>query len=165
MNAVLDVHYSDDKAVVSCVTFSRWTDSQPVEAIKSILETPSDYVPGRFFKRELPCLLHVLGEMALRFDTIVIDGYVHLKPPQQKGLGAHLADSLPYRVPIVGVAKNPFRLAEQYAPVCRGASKKPLYVSAIHMPLDKAAGLVRSMHGNHRIPTLIKEADRLCREA
>ena len=47
----------------------------------------------------------------------------------------------------------------------RGASKKPLYVTAIGTPVKDAARDVRAMHGAFRVPTLLARADRLCREA
>lgn len=55
---------------------------------------------------------------------------------------------------IIEVAKNEFRGAIA-ARVLRGASKKPLFVTA--------ARDVRSMHGDYRVPTLLARADRLCR--
>jgi deoxyribonuclease V len=76
---------------------------------------------------------------------------------------AHLARSIPHRASVVGVAKNPFRKAERFVEVYRGHSQRPLYVSAVNMPLQVAARCVEAMHGPHRLPTLIREADRLCR--
>ncbi|PKN30756.1 MAG: endonuclease V, partial [Deltaproteobacteria bacterium HGW-Deltaproteobacteria-21] len=47
--------------------------------------------------------------------------------------------------------------------VFRGRSKSPLYVTAAGMDPSEAAGHIRSMHGGHRIPTLLKQVDRLSR--
>ena len=64
---------------------------------------------------------------------------------------------------VVGVAKTGFEGAGPVAEVLRGTSVKPLYVSAVGIPLDDAVSGVRAMHGAHRIPTLVKRADSLAR--
>ena len=55
--------------------------------VTTTLSVPASYRPGRFYERELPGLLAVLQEAGEEFKTIVIDGYVHLKPHIGKGLG------------------------------------------------------------------------------
>ena len=91
MNAILDAYYRGDTATVACVRFSTWNASRPSGATVSELKVSAAYVPGRFFERELPCLLHALKQETVGFDVIVIDGFVHLKPPLTKGLGYYLA--------------------------------------------------------------------------
>jgi deoxyribonuclease V len=49
--------------------------------------------------------------------------------------------------------------------VVRGASARPLHVSAIGIDPREAAARVRAMHGPYRIPTLIRRADALARGA
>jgi deoxyribonuclease V len=119
------------------------------------------YRPGAFFERELPCIRAVLAKNHWPLAAIVVDGYVWLG--EQPGLGAHLFAALEEKVPVIGVAKNPFREAAAIE-VVRGDSKKPLYVSAAGMAKEEAAACIRRMHGPHRLPTLLKEVDRLCRE-
>lgn len=165
MHAVVDVHYSEGTAVAGCVGFVEWTDSSPAETTVASLAVPGPYVPGRFYERELPCVLDVLERAGREYETIVVDGYVHLQPPTRLGLGGHLLEALPYRAAVIGVAKNPLAGADRFVPVLRGRSRKPLYVSAAGVPLDVAAERVRRMHGAHRLPTLIRAADRLCRAA
>ena len=111
MNAILDVCYSTCRAVTSCIQFNGWKDGHPHASNVSEMDIPSDYVPGRFFERELPCLLHALEQEAVRFEVFVIDGFVHLKPPREKGLGYYLAESVPYPAAVIGVAKNPLKMA------------------------------------------------------
>lgn len=163
MNAILDVCYGKGRASVACVQFSNWTDSHPSDVRISELDVQAGYIPGRFFERELPCLLYALKQETVRFEVIVIDGFVHLKPPLKKGLGFHLAESLSYPVAVIGVAKNPLKVADQFLPVLRGRSSKPLFVSAINISIERAAGLIKCMNGKFRIPTLIKMTDQLCR--
>ena len=163
MYAILDVCYERGCATVACVRFGAWTDSEPIGLHLTRLDAPADYVPGRFFERELPCLTHALEREEDRFDVIVVDGFVHLKPPTSKGLGRHLAESLPYQAAVIGVAKNPLQMADRYVEVLRGRSARPLFVSAVDMPVERAAALIRNMAGDHRIPSLIRLADRACR--
>ena len=163
MNIILDVHYNGNHAVVAGVQFQDWSGSRPHSAAAAAIATPADYIPGQFYKRELPCLLAFLRKKETPFKTILIDGYVHLQPPLDKGLGAHLADELPYPAAILGVAKNAFKLARQFVPVYRGRSKKPLFVSSLGLPMQAAARRVEQMDGKFRIPTLIKLADQLSR--
>ena len=40
---------------------------------------------------------------------------------------------------------------------------RPLYVSAVGVDLVNAADNIRRMHGPHRLPTLLKQVDGLCR--
>jgi deoxyribonuclease V len=57
MNAVLDVHYDKRIAYAACVEFLNWTDTFPARTIVVSTEVFSVYRQGRFFERELPCLL------------------------------------------------------------------------------------------------------------
>lgn len=76
---------------------------------------------------------------------------------------AHLYEALDRRIPVIGVAKTAFLRATNARDVARGSSAKPLFVTAVGMDLDVAAGHVRDMHGTFRIPTLLKLVDRLSR--
>lgn len=165
MKAVLDVHYDRDQAVAACVVFCSWQDSQPVKLIRTTLPPARQYHAGRFYERELPCLLSVLQEAEVEFETIIIDGFVHLRPEVGKGLGVYLAESLSYPVSVMGVAKKVLKVAERYVQIHRGRSTKPLYISAIGCPLEYAAQSIRSMHGPYRIPTLLKIVDQHARSA
>ena len=164
MNAILDVWYGKKYSIASCVRFSTWIDGNPIGVRITKLPVQAKYEPGMFYRRELPCLMHALQRESMKFNTLIIDGYVHLKPPRNKGLGLHLAESLGYEAVIIGVAKNPLTEADRYSSIYRGKSKKPLFISAFNMSLSRAADLIGSMHGEYRIPTLIKMADTLCRE-
>jgi deoxyribonuclease V len=60
------------------------------------------------------------------------------------------------------VAKSAFHEGVA-VPIVRGQSRQALFVSAAGMDQERAAELVRGMHGQHRIPTLVKRADSLAR--
>jgi deoxyribonuclease V len=161
MKAALDVHYEKDRAVAACVIFQHWLDSEPVKVLRIVLPAAREYHAGRFYERELPALLVVLQQADQEFETIIIDGFVHLQVG--KGLGAHLYEALQYQSAVIGVAKKELKIADRYIPVLRRRSRKPLYVSAIGCSLEEAARSIQRMHGPHRIPTLLKLADRHAR--
>jgi deoxyribonuclease V len=165
MIACVDVDYRDPYAIAACVAFRSWTD--PVSADEKVerISPIEPYVPGQFYRRELPCLLAVLETMREALETVVVDGYVWLKDEKTPGMGARLFEALGGKVPVIGVAKTRFLSSSIAAEVKRGHSLRPLYVTAAGIDLANAAGFIRSMHGDHRIPTLLRRVDRLCREA
>jgi deoxyribonuclease V len=159
--AIVDVDYGGTTAKAACVVAERWTDRMPSETHVVDIPTVQPYAPGRFFERELPCLLAVLPRVHADIEAIVVDGYVVLDEHGAPGLGAHLHAHYRGRFAVVGVAKTPFRDAEFATPVLRGTSKRPLWVTAIGLDVADAVRLVTSMHGPHRIPTLLGWVDRL----
>jgi deoxyribonuclease V len=163
LHAALDVNYRDNDAVAACVLFRGWTDRRPSGEAVAIVDDVKPYESGEFYERELPCLLAVLDKVEEPLSTVLVDGYVWLAD-ERPGLGSHLHDALDKKVPIIGIAKNPFEGARRAIPVMRGGSRKALFVTAVGIDANEAADLVREMHGDHRIPTLLKRVDALCRE-
>jgi deoxyribonuclease V len=161
MLACVDVDYQNDHAQAACVLFRDWTDAQSAGTHLEVIATVQPYQPGKFYLRELPCLLAVLAKVQEPLQTVVVDGYVWLQDEQSPGLGAHLHAAL--NVPVIGVAKTRYLLATAAKPVWRGNKKKPLYVTAAGMEVDQAARNVETMHGPFRVPTLLKLVDQLCR--
>lgn len=162
--ACLDVHYRDTRGTAACVLFRDWGDAAPEARLTRVIEDVAPYAPGQFYRRELPCLLAVLEQVPSLPRLVVVDGYVWLSPARAPGLGAHLHAALGAAIPVVGVAKTAFPGAPAL-PVLRGRSRAPLFVSAIGIPTREAAAHVASMHGPHRIPTLLGLVDRLGRRA
>lgn len=159
-----DVQYLGDAGFVAAVAFPRWTDAAP-EAEHGMLVRPvAEYEPGQFFKRELPCLLAVLGLLSELPEAVIVDGYVWLDGAGRQGLGALLFEVLGGSVPVVGVAKRSFRGSAHASAVLRGSSTRPLFVTAAGLPLGDAAAAIAAMHGTHRTPTLLKRVDQLCRQ-
>ncbi|MFP4195119.1 MAG: hypothetical protein ACOCY3_04645 [Desulfosalsimonas sp.] len=157
MKAALDVYYSGGTAAAECIAFERWSDCRPAGVIRAEASGVRGYRPGRFYERELPCLMAVLDKSGIEFDTIIIDGFVHLKTG--RGLGAHLRDRLPYSCTVIGVAKSRLAVAAFFVEVRRGRSKRPLFVSAAGMETEKAAEIIKGMHGPYRLPTMLRLAD------
>jgi len=165
MIACLDVHYRESGAVAASVLARDWMSDQVLHEATVAIPDVHPYVPGQFFKRELPCLLLALEQLPAAPAVIVIDGYVWLGGDHEPGLGARLFEELKRSVPIVGVAKNRFRAGDGALEVLRGGSRRPLYVSAAGIDQQEAARHVGRMHGPHRLPTLLRRVDRLCRSA
>lgn len=157
----VDVHYLDETTARAAMVaahdrqFSRITRTDTAT-------TPVDapYRPGAFFRRELPPLQAVIPACD-RLSLIIVDGYADLDAGGRPGLGAHVHAR--FGVPVIGVAKTPFRTATHAAQIRRGQSSRPLYVTAAGMPIADAARLVGEMAGQFRLPDALKLADRLAR--
>jgi deoxyribonuclease V len=160
--AILDVHYADHSARAACVLAAGWESAIPARSWTAELSSVAPYEPGRFFLRELPCLLEVLRGHPVP-DQVLIDGYVWLDESRTPGLGAHLHDALGRTVPVVGIAKTAFKGSRMAVVVHRGASRRPLFVTSAGMDASEAAALVHRMAGAGRLPTLVRLADRLSR--
>ncbi|SMB94963.1 endonuclease V [Deinococcus hopiensis] len=166
LNACVDVDYRGEEAVAACLLFRHWKDAQPLEARTARVSPVAPYEPGQFYRRELPCLLAVLSPLLPQLGTVVVDGHVWLSPgqPPAPGLGAHLYAALGEQVGVIGVAKTAYRGAPAVE-VQRGVGTRPLYVTATGIAIMDAARHVQQMHGPHRLPTLLKRVDQLCRRA
>ena len=166
MKIVIDVGYDNDKANIAAVSFENWTDEKPLDTKKVLLNNIAAYEPGQFYKRELPCLEEILRHYDLeKTDTIIVDGFVWLNSEKKKGLGAYLYEVLDIKIPIIGVAKRAFHGENKWCRrIERGESKNPLYVTTEGINVDKAAKLIQDMHGDFRIPTMLKMVDQLSRE-
>ena len=163
MIACTDVYYTEDHAVAACLLVHDWADDVPCLELMRRIEKPAAYEPGWFYRRELPALLLVLGSLPRRPELIIIDGYVWLGHESRPGLGAYLHEALRSAAAVIGVAKTLFKGGPAVRSITRGASVRPLYVTAVGMAVDEAADQIRIMHGNFRIPTLLKRVDRFCR--
>jgi len=155
----VDVDYRGAGAMAAAVAFEGWDAGVAVEEVAVAVGRVEPYVPGQFYRRELPCVLAALKELKRAAELVIVDGYVWLGP-QRPGLGMHVHEAL--GVPVVGVAKTAFAGAPGVA-VVRGASKAPLFVTAEGMDPAVAARHVRAMHGAYRVPTMLKRVDQLCR--
>jgi deoxyribonuclease V len=161
--ACADVHYREHEAQGALLLFTDWGAAAATEQHLVRLPAAAEYRPGHFYERELPVLLALLARVDQPLTAVVIDGYVWLGVAGEKGLGAHLYEALDRSVPVVGVAKTAFKGSSFAVPVLRGSATRPLYVTAAGMGTEVAAEHVRAMHGPHRVPTLLKEVDRLSR--
>lgn len=161
-----DVHYKDNTAKAVGALITHWGDAVAHHHVIRYIDAVEEYVSGSFYKRELPCLLEIIKEVDLQqISCIIVDGFVVLDDAGKPGLGAYVYESLPVKVPVIGVAKTNFHENLKHViPVLRGTSERPLYVSVIGTDLQQAADHIKSMHGEHRLPTVLKELDRITKE-
>lgn len=161
-----DTYYYENKAKTVCLSFEHWTSSESVNVSSELVEDIAEYVPGAFYKRELPCILSLMKKLpAESVEAIIVDGFVYLDDEQKPGLGKYLYEQLEQKIPVIGVAKTNFATIERNKQlVFRGQSERPLYVTAVGMNLEEAAAKVKSMSGTYRIPDLLKQLDQLTKE-
>ena len=165
MLAFTDVQYETDHATAACVLARAWSDSSPAHRLVERVSPIAPYVPGEFYKRELPCVLAVLkrAQAVAPLEGVVIDGYVVLDRAGTPGLGAKLYEAPGRTVPVIGVAKTAYRGSEMALALPRPGSLKPLYVTSIGVEPTEALAKLGQLHGPHRLPTLIKAVDSLAR--
>ena len=164
MLLAVDVHYEDRATTVAGVGFATWAASETaVELVLRDETAPEPYEPGMFYKRELPHLVRVVEAVRRHHavEAVVIDAHVWLDD-DKPGLGAYLYEAFERAFSVIGVAKTSYRDGVAIR-IERGQSKSPLFVSAAGIKPDHAAEIVGSMHGPHRLPTLLKRVDQLAR--
>jgi deoxyribonuclease V len=157
--ACLDVDYQAAHVTTACVGFDGWSDAfAHIELVIRTSGPPAAYEPGAFYVRELPYLLAALERMP-PLELVIVDAYVWLGA-DQPGLGRRLHDAC--GLPVIGVAKTRFAGADAIE-VRRGDSERPLMVTATGIEPATAAAHLAAMHGEFRIPTLIRRVDALAR--
>ncbi|WP_246236341.1 endonuclease V [Flavobacterium ajazii] len=161
-----DTYYFDGKAKTVCIEFNQWNQSENYKIHTETIENVEEYIPGEFYRRELPCILSLLNQIGLqKIDAIIVDGFVYLDDNKKHGLGGYLYEKLGKNIPIIGVAKTNFAaINKDKKALLRGDSQKPLFITSIGIDLEDAFEKIESMAGEFRIPTLLKELDRLTKE-
>jgi [ribosomal protein S5]-alanine N-acetyltransferase len=158
----VDVDYAPAETRTACVGFHGWqSEGAAHEWVDRSSEVAAPYRAGRFFERELPFVLGAVSRLKAPPAAMIVDGYVELGPGKP-GLGARLHEAMESHPVVIGVAKKAFAGAPSVE-VLRGRSKTPLYVTAVGVDAAVAAGWVKSMHGAHRLPTLLQRVDHLAR--
>jgi len=163
MIIALDVYYREQNAKAVAILFEQWTDENILQYYEAIITDLQDYIPGEFYKRELPCIIEVLKLIDLQqVEMIIIDGYVYLNNEGKPGLGHYVYEYYNQKIPVIGVAKSNFYNNQtNVREVYRGKSKNPLYITSIGIDVNIAQSYICNMHGNYRIPHLLKLLDQL----
>ena len=157
----VDVHYlSTGGARAAAVLAADAAFAHVLAERTALVPRVAPYRPGEFYLRELPPLRAVLADLD-GLGLLVVDGYADLDPGGWPGLGARAHAE--FGIPVIGVAKSPFRTATHAVPVLRGSSARPLFVTAAGMPAADAANLVRDMAGLYRLPDALRCTDTLAR--
>lgn len=161
MILAFDTYYFDNKAKTVCIAF----DDDEIEPIvySETLDNVEDYIPGQFYKRELPCILSLIKKIDLQnVNYIIIDGFVFLDDMEKLGLGGRLYEELNRKIPVIGVAKTNFASIDTSKRLLfRGKSQNPLYITSIGIDVSQAVQKIETMNGEFRIPTLLKMLDKL----
>lgn len=166
MILVFDTYYNNENAKTICLSFEDWNREDSFNVYSETISGIQEYVSGEFYKRELPCILSLISQIDLdKVDLIIIDGFVYLNDNNKFGLGAYLYDALNKEIPVIGVAKRDFTsINKNRQVVFRGKSQNPLFITSAGIDLITASEKIKQMNGEFRIPTLLKEVDRLTRE-
>lgn len=161
----VDIYYREKVTKAVGVLFD-WEDESADDLLVSYIENVEDYVPGEFYKRELPCILKIIENVDLKkIGAIIIDGYVYIDNNQMSGLGARLYDELNQCTPVIGVAKTSFlKNKATVQELRRGKSNKPLYISSIGLDLTTAVNYINAMKGPYRMPDILKFLDKKTKE-
>lgn len=178
MILLTDVFYEEEvnTAHIAAIAIDNWTSSTILktwEIDKSGIDC--EYIPGQFFKREMPCLIELWNtiseEEKSQITTIIVDGFYDIWDGRH-GLGHHFHDWLienGYDKEVVGIAKSPCRETNKFTlPVYRTEESKKskcrsaLWVNGSNMDNDYQAKVL-SMHGEYRLPTMVKAVDKLSR--
>ena len=164
MIVALDVCYKDGGlALVGAVAFESYESEKPTARWTVEVSGVLDYEPGSFHERELPCLIAALNASPVSVDAVVVDAYVDLDEAGRPGLGRRLWAALGQKTPVLGVAKTRFEGVPKAWELTRGESSRPLYVTAAGVSQGEALKSVASMHGKHRLPTMLSLVDALGR--
>ena len=166
MLVAIDTAYSDTSSATGGVIFESWESTEPVDILVSkLLNKPKPYQSGEFYKRELPCILYLLNKITHPLEYILIDANVFLDGTKKPGLGKHLFDALDQNTDIIGIAKNRYHLMPQKHAVIRGESIHPLYVTTTSNNLTSVKNNIALMAGDFRIPSMLKLADKISKDA
>jgi deoxyinosine 3'endonuclease (endonuclease V) len=161
-----DTFYTEDLAHTAVVGIKNWNADKADFELDDVIHGIGAYESGAFYKRELPCLKHIIAKIDLdpANDVLVIDGYVVLSDDGKLGLGGYLFEELRGKTPVIGVAKNNFHaLSRLKREIFRGGSSRPLFVTAMGIDLEEAKNRIIDMSGTHRIPTILKLVDQKSR--
>ncbi|GLY14072.1 endonuclease V [Kineosporia sp. NBRC 101677] len=162
VRAAVDVGYPPSGGARAALVLSDSPEFARITGTRvSMVDEVAPYEPGQFYKRELPAVRAVLAELTELPHLLVVDGFVDLDPAGTPGMGRYVHRE--FGITVVGVAKTAFRTAEHALEVRRGASARPLHVTAAGMPPEDAATLVQRLSGPHRIPDALRAVDRLSR--
>lgn len=164
MLLAIDVHYKEYLARTIGVLFD-WEDENPHDILIEAIDEVEEYIPGEFYKRELPCLLKIVEKVNLSdLEAIIVDGHVYIEN-EKYGLGGKLYEQLNGQIPVIGIAKSSFYTnKEMTIEIYRGKSKKPLYISSIGIDLNEVVEKIINMTGEYRIPTILKTLDMLTKK-
>ncbi|MDH0867111.1 endonuclease V [Mitsuaria sp. GD03876] len=165
MKLFVAVHLDGSQATAAAVAFEDWNAAEATKTYLSPIAQVDKAVRGELDLRALPCVMQLLAEHKLEPELLLIEGFVHLDGDETPGLGQHLFQALGGRVPVVGVSKKGLPGLSAQFEVMREDETPPLVVTSAGLDIGAAKVRLRSMHGRKRVPTLMKLAARLAKNA
>lgn len=75
MILIVDVSYSDDSALAAGIVIESWESNVVVERLTAKVDGLASYIPGKFYLRELPCIIELLKHVEHPLECIVVDGW------------------------------------------------------------------------------------------
>lgn len=85
-------------------------------------------------------IIKIIQEHSLNPDVMIINGFVYLDAKCTPGLDRHLFNTLNQKIPIIGVAKNPFKGLPPETELLRGNSSRADRESRRFIPHPGDAG-------------------------
>ena len=109
MILAIDVKYNEEEPTAKAVgVLFNWMGEMPERTIVKEVQNIHKYIPGQFYKRELPCILEILKDVDLNdIEAIIVDGHVYIDNEKSYGLGG-----LKIQLYIV-LTKNSFHISKQ----------------------------------------------------
>lgn len=165
MVVIIDADYKEElkKGHVAGIVADSIFDEKEKVVITAIAEEIGEYVPGKFYLRELQSVELILSQLDLQeLELIIVDGYAD-SGTEQNALGTYVYEK--YHIPVIGIGKNKYEgCVIPDTEVYRGESKKPLYVTSKGIAHEVAKSYVERMAGKYRLPYLVKYADNRARD-
>lgn len=179
----VDVAYDDERdVVVAAAVVLDGATFEVVAETTAVGRITFPYIPGLLAFREIPTVLAALESLPVDPGLVVCDGYGRAHP-RRFGLASHLG--VLTRLPVIGVAKNPFAFTYEqpgprrgdWSPLLDGEEEvgralrtqdgvKPVFVSVGHRTgLDNACAHTLLLTRDFRQPETTRRADSLCRRA
>ena len=63
MKLAVDVDYHGENAIAAGILFSNWSDKETVKEYVVKIKGINEYIPGQFYRRELPCILSIIEKV------------------------------------------------------------------------------------------------------
>lgn len=167
-------YYGKNDCYTVGIIFNDFKSSEAEKEFSTHIRKFAKYIPGSFWKRELPGILSIIRKVNMdEIGTILIDGYCWLNDNNsqtpRKGIGEVLYETIRTRFPdihVIGIAKSLFGVysSDIYTRVMRGKSIRPLYVTIAGnnnvAERKKTASKLIHMKGRCRIPDLLGFLDK-----
>ena len=174
MIIAFDTYYYDGYSYTVGGIFESWASNNASYYVTSKRKcTDAEYDSGELYK--LSCIMQCISMIKLdNIDAIIINGFAWLSDDGKelvKGLGAKLFNSIKViygnEIDVIGISKSKYHVQiPNCLEVTHGIEcKVPLYITCSNIEnTNHYSVLVSRMHGDFRIPTILRLIDTKARE-